>query len=298
MTKSRFLIAATLFAAMMLLVTSSALAQAGIPAPGLYVTDLKFNPDPVQMGSQVTFTPTFQNTTNGPVTFKWRVLIYEADTTNKSYGDTTWLTTEFPGGTSNQLSLGDWHASPDIVCNWYFVHVVWQDQDNNSVPFSTPDGKVFEKGFNTCNTPSTSTALVPTVVPTTAPVVTTASAPVRPGLYVSDLKFNPSPVQMGSQVTFTPTFQNTTGNPLTFKWRVLIYEADTTNKSYGDTTWTTTEFPGGPSDQLSLGDWHASPDIACNWYFVRVVLQDQDNNSIPFTTPDGNVFEKGFNTCP
>ncbi len=298
MTKSRAMIVAILFVLAVSFAASSAVAQASTPAPGLYVTDLKFNPSPVSMGSQVTFTPTFQNTASNPLTFKWRVLIYRAERTDRSYGDTTWTTTTFPTGAGDQLSLGDWHASPDIVCDWYFVHVVWQDQDNNSMPFTTPDGKVFEKGFNTCDALSLPTTSALTIPPPAAPIVPPASAVARPGLYVSDLKFNPSPVSMGTQVTFTPTFQNTANNPLTFKWRVLIYRADTTDKSYGDTTWTTTEFPGGASDQLSLGDWHASPDIVCNWYFVRVVWQDQDNNQVPLTTTDGNVFEKGFTTCP
>lgn len=153
MTKTKVMLTIAVFAVVLLLsmgAATGALAQTGSPAPGLYVTDLKIDPDPPTVGNTFTFTPSFQNTANSSLNFTWRVLIYRADTPAKSYSDTTWSNTSFPTGTSSLPSLGGWDLPSGTPCDWYFARVVWQDTNNNEVPFTTPDGKVFEKGFTTC----------------------------------------------------------------------------------------------------------------------------------------------------
>ncbi len=153
MSKTKIVLTLGLLALVLVLSVHAAApvqAQAGTPAPGLYVTDLAISPNPPTVGSTFTFTPSFLNTSNGPLTFDWRVLIYQADTPNKSYSDTTLGNTIFPTGASTVTSLGDWNLPLGTPCNWYFARVVFEDANNNQIPFTTPDGKVFEKGFTTC----------------------------------------------------------------------------------------------------------------------------------------------------
>ncbi|MBI4786802.1 MAG: hypothetical protein HY782_07130 [Chloroflexi bacterium] len=298
MTKLKVMLVAAALAALLSFAAIRAQAQTGTPAPGVYVADLKLNPDPPRAGNIFTFTPSFQNTANEPLNFVWRVLIYRADTPNRSYTDTTWTSTSFPTGSSDQRSLGDWDLPSGTACDWYFARVVFRDADNNQVPFTTTDGKVFEKGFTTCPPLDTTAATAPGVSPTPAPTTPPVASPSGPGLFVSDLKLNPDPPRVGNTFTFRPTFQNTTNNLFTITWRVLIYRAEQPNKSYTDTSLVTTGFPTGTTELVTPGGWVVPPGTPCDWYFARVVWQDVNNNLIPFTTPDGKVYEKGFTTCP
>lgn len=153
MTKTKVMLTVSVLALVLLVsmgAATNALAQTGSPAPGLYVTDLKIDPNPPTVGNTFTFTPSFQNTSNNSLTFNWRVLIYRAVAPDKSYSDTTWMTSSFPTGASTLLSPGEWNVPAGTPCDWYFARVVWQDDNNNEVPFMAPGGKVFEKGFTTC----------------------------------------------------------------------------------------------------------------------------------------------------
>jgi hypothetical protein len=282
MTKSKILIAIAALALLLSFAQTSARAETGTPAPGVFVMDLNMNPNPPRVGNTFTFTPSFQNTASDPLNFRWRVLIYRADTPSKSYTDTTWTPTSFPTGASALTSLGGWVLPSGTACDYYYATVVWLDANNNQVPFMKPDGTSFQKGFSTCP---------PLTVPGFA-------GGIPPGVFVTDLKLSPDPIRVGNTFTFSPSFQNTASTPLNFNWRVLIYRADTPFKSYTDTTWTPTSFPTGASSLNSMGQWVVPPGTACDYYYATVVWQDANNAQIPFMMPDGTPFQKGFTTCP
>lgn len=275
--------------------TSSATPAASatpIAPPGLYVTDLQISPNPPTVGNTFTFTAAFLNTANGDQNITWRVTIYRAAADQKSYTDTTWLRSTFAPGTANKLSDGDWWLPTGTLCDYYYARVVWIDSNNQSIPFTMPDGKVFQKGFNTCGSATSTSA-------TTSSAASSASAtPIAPaGLYVTDLQISPTPPKVGNTFTFTASFVNTANGDQNMKWRVAIYRAAADQTSYTDTTWLLSTFAPGTSTKLSDGDWWLPTGNPCDYYYARVVWMDNNNQSIPFTMPDGKVFQKGFNTC-
>lgn len=146
----RILLAAGTLALLLSATTVRVSAQAPTAPAGLYVTDLQIAPSLPTVGNTFTFTASFLNTATGEQNMKWRVLIYRAAAAQKSYSDTTWLASSFPVGASVKLSDGDWYLPLGTPCDYYFARVVWMDGNNQSIPFLTPDGRVFEKGFNTC----------------------------------------------------------------------------------------------------------------------------------------------------
>lgn len=262
---------------------SAAFVAPGSLPPGLFVTDLQISPTPPTVGNTFTFTAAFLNTASGDQNVTWRVVIYRAAADQKSYTDTTWLRTAFAPGSTNKLSDGDWWLPTGDPCDYYYARVVWMDNNNQSIPFTMPDGKVFQKGFNTCAQPASTPALAP-------------GSP-QPGLFVTDLQISPTPPKVGNTFTFTASFVNTASGDQNMKWRVLIYRAAADQTSYTDTTWLLSTFAPGTSTKLSDGDWWLPTGNPCDYYYARVVWMDNNNQSVPFTTPDGKVFQKGFNTC-
>ena len=84
-------------------------------------------------------------------------------------------------------------------------------------------------------TPEPTSALAtptPTPAPATPAVAPTVS--VRPGVYVTGLRFTPGAPKRGDPVTFYATFLNTTGREQHYQWLVEIWETDSTKKNpYG-----------------------------------------------------------------
>lgn len=123
------------------------------PGPGLFVTNVRLQPfDSPQHKMPTNFYVTFQNTTKSVQNYTWRVLVYRADAPKNSNFDTTIQAGAFPVGSEELLSPGTFnYGSTGNSCDYFFARVGWLDSNNAVTFFTTPDGKVYEKGFAVCN---------------------------------------------------------------------------------------------------------------------------------------------------
>ncbi len=271
--------------------TNTAVPAPTVP-PGLYVTNIRLQPEQPTFNQNITFAPTFLNTTGVVQNFRWAVYIYRADTPTKSDNETTVQLFNIPVGSTEFQSPGSYrYGATGNQCEYFFARVGWLDANNKITFFANTDGKVYEKGFKICDA-----ALIPTQVPPTPAPPTVPPTP-KPGLFVNDLRIQPAPAR-GFDLTFFPTFVNTQGTPMTFTWRVVIFKADNLNQSYSETAWLQTVFPVSPGEVKSEGTWKLPLGGPCENFVARVGWRDANNNTQFFMRPDGYVFEKPFAVCP
>ena len=262
-----------------------------IPA-GLYITSLDIVPDPPTRGSELLFYATFANTTGSPQTFRWIVYLYRSDNPTTSFGETTATTSITSLGAHTERSLGFWKLPLGGPCENFVGRVVWMDQNNKTTPFLKPDGQVFEKPFTVC-----AQADLPSPTPAPPSQPTTVPTP-PPGLFITDLRTDPNPPTRGSDVTFSPTFSNTTDTIQNYRWTIYISVAADPAHRISETSVLQTAFPVGVSEQKSLGSWKAPVVGPCEDFLARVVWLDQYNRANQFTEPDGRGFEKTLTVCP
>lgn len=259
--------------------------------PGLFVINLRIDPNPPTRGSDLVFSATFVNTTGAVQNFRWLVYIYRPDTQNNPFGQTTPLSTGIPIGTNEFKGAGAWKIGVGGPCENYIARAAWLDQNNQPVNFTRPDGAPFEKTFTVC-APSD----LPTAPPGPSPTPT-ATPTFAPGLFIIDVRTEPDPPTRGSELTFIPTFVNTTGSPVNLKWTVYIYRPGERN-SFGETTATTTNLANGINDYRSTGFWKLPLGGPCESFVARVGWFDSDNKINLFKTFDNQVFEKPIIVCP
>jgi hypothetical protein len=129
----------------------------------------------------------------------------------------------------------------------------------------------------------------------------TALTSFAPGIYVTAIRQIPiKPVSGGDFVTFYVSFANTTGKPVTFKWRVRIWTLDDSVHSFGDTTVLTTEIQPGVTELASASNWRTNPG-PCTSFYARAYLINTDLSADPieFKKPDGSPAPKtDFQVCP
>ncbi len=262
--------------------------------PGLYVSALRLTPAQPAFNQNIAFAPTFVNATGTVQNFTWKVYIWRADTVTKTDNETSAQLTAFPAGVSSFTSLGSYrYGATGYQCEYFFARVGWLDANNKVTYFTKPDGTDFNQGFKICDI-----NIIPTNVPPTA--ASTAVPPTPgPGLFVTNLRLQPSGTpQHFMPTTFFATFQNTTTTVQNFTWRVYIYRADTPNKSNIETTNLLTAFPVGTEEVQSLGTFtYGATGNPCDYFFARVGWIDANNKITFFTTPDGQVYQKGFQVC-
>ena len=120
------------------------------PPPGLFVTDLRTDPNPPTRGSDVIFYPTFSNTTNTVQNYHWTIYIFTSADRTHRISETSELQTAFPAGMSEQKSLGSWKAPVVGPCEDFVAHVIWFDPNNKANQFVKPNGEPFEKTLTVC----------------------------------------------------------------------------------------------------------------------------------------------------
>lgn len=275
------------------IVTWTPLPTVALPTvnPGLFMSNLRIDPNPPTRGTDLVFSATFVNTTGAIQNVKWLVYIYRPDNSSNPFGQTTALLTGIPTGTNEFKGAGSWKIGLGGPCENYIARTAWLDQNNQRVNFTRPDGTPFEKPFTVC-APSD----LPSATPGPSPVPT-ATPTFAPGLFVIDLHTDPDPPTRGSDLGFIPTFVNTTGSPANVKWIVYIYRPGERN-STGETTATTSNLGNGINDYRSNGFWKLPLGGPCESFVARVAWFDSGNQARMFTTFDNQTFEKPLIICP
>ena len=120
------------------------------PLPGLFMTDLRTDPNPPVRGSDLAFYPTFSNTTTSVQNYRWIVYIFTSDDSAHRIGETTSTQSGFPPGVTEAKSLGAWKLPLGGPCQEFVARPAWLDPNNKSTQFFKPDGMAFEKKLNVC----------------------------------------------------------------------------------------------------------------------------------------------------
>jgi len=144
---------------------------------------------------------------------------------------------------------------------------------------------------------------LPTLTPlhaTGTPTATVISS-FAPGVYATGIRLVPTkPASGGDPVAFYVTFVNTTGKPVTFKWRIKIWSPDDARNAFGDTTILTSEIQPGITELASAQNWKTNPG-PCTPFYARVynVNTDITADPIEFRKPDGSPGPRtDFQVCP
>jgi hypothetical protein len=149
----------------------------------------------------------------------------------------------------------------------------------------------------TTSAPTAATAVPATV--TTAPASTPASPAAVPGLYVTNIRLDPSQPAHAQDTSFFVTFLNTASTENNQKWQVYIYKADNPARRNNETTVLQTPFQPGSIELKAIGTFkYGATGNACDFFFAIVVTLDQNNKGIELTKPgELQRFEKGFSIC-
>jgi hypothetical protein len=260
-------------------------------APGLYVTNLRTDPNPPLRGTDLIFYPTFLNTTGTLQNYRWNVFLYRPDNLTTRFGEATRTDTSIPINGGEFRSVGGWKIPIGGPCENFVARVVFFDQNNQALPFPKPDGTVFQKDLTVCALIDLPNYPTPSLVPPT-PTVTPG-----PGLYVVDIRTQPDPPVRNVELNFFVSFVNTTGNIQNQKWVVYIYRSGEPN-AFGQTTGATTMFLSTIGEAQSAGFWRLSGGGPCENFVVRAAWFNQENKAVFFTTFDGRPFEKNLTVCP
>ncbi len=132
-------------------------------------------------------------------------------------------------------------------------------------------------------------------VPPTAPATATPQAP--PGVYATNIRSRVlDPNARPTQIVFTVSFFNNTGQPANFtRWRVLIYRQGE-NKSFGDTPGLERSIADGISTQ-DTQPWNINV-AQCENFFAIPIWENNEGARTPFLAPDGSQVSTPVQVCP
>lgn len=153
-------------------------------------------------------------------------------------------------------------------------------------------------------TPPPPTATADADASPVATLTATDSAPaptvaVKPGVYVSSLRFDPRAPKRGEPVVFLPTFVNATGKPQSFKWLVEIWEATGNKKNpYGQADARQQQIPPGTTELATGNSWKVAGGGPCIPFRARAVYEDDQTRRIPFKQTNGKDLWVNFQVCP
>jgi hypothetical protein len=260
-------------------------------APGLYVTNLRTDPNPPLRGTDLYFYPTFLNSTGTPQNYRWNVFLFRPDNLNTRFGEATRTDSSIPQGSGEFKSVGGWKIPVGGPCENFVARVVFFDQNNQPQTFNKPDGTPFQKDLTVC-------ALIDLPnYPTPSPVPPTPTITPGPGVFATDIRTQPDPPVRNIELNFFVTFVNTTGNAKNLKWVVLIYRPGEPN-AFGQTTGATSTIYSAVAETQSAGFWKLSGGGPCENFVARAVWFNEENKPVLFTTFDGKPLEKNLTVCP
>ncbi len=259
--------------------------------PGLYVTELRTDPNPALRGPDISFYAKFLNATGAQQNYRWTVYLYRPDNLSRVTGETTRTESGITVGNSEFKSQGTWKIPVGGPCEDFVARVVFFDQNNQPVPFMKPDGQMFQKELRVCALIDLPNLATPTLLPPT-PTPTPG-----PGIYVTDIRIQPEPPTRNIDLNFIVTFANTTGTAPHTKWVVFIYRPGEPN-AFGQTTGATSTILSAIADAQSAGAWKLSGGGPCEDFVARVAFFDQNNKPVTYLGFDNKPFEKTFKVCP
>jgi hypothetical protein len=144
-------------------------------------------------------------------------------------------------------------------------------------------------------------------IATTVPALLTATptveqpagiTPAPPGLYVTDIHLDPTAPARRQDIHFYAVFLNTTGSTTNLRWKALVYKADNTKNSLGETGPTLSEIPSGQGEQKTSSAWRLVGGGGCENFIARIVAVDDKNKTkFVLNKPDGTPFEISFSVC-
>jgi len=122
----------------------------GLPA-NVYVTNLRFSPNPPPQRQQIHFTATFLNTQPQPVPITWRVVFLSLDKNghNKDWGQSEPVSIQVPPGQS-EFSLSYVPVTSFGPCVVLQILAAQRMPDNARVFFPSPGGGSFATSANFC----------------------------------------------------------------------------------------------------------------------------------------------------
>ncbi len=134
---------------------------------------------------------------------------------------------------------------------------------------------------------------------TPTPVLVNPTVAVKPGLYVSSLRFTPRTPKRGDPLTFFVTFVNTTGKPQNYKWLVEIWEQDTNKKNpYGQADAAERNIPVGTNERGTGSSFKVAGGGPCVPLRARVVFENDQGVRVPFKRTNGSDLWVNFQVCP
>ncbi|MBI4786724.1 MAG: hypothetical protein HY782_06740 [Chloroflexi bacterium] len=150
--------------------------------------------------------------------------------------------------------------------------------------------------------PATATATFTLAAPTAAPlatatIVVTPTAVIPPGVYVTGLRVEPVVPVRRQDVTFFPTFLNTSGATVNYRWLVYIFKLEVQKNSLGETPSIVAGIPVGQGEQIPGGGWRLTGGGGCEEFVARVAWLDSAKKPTFFNKPDGSLFESKFSVC-
>jgi hypothetical protein len=150
------------------------------------------------------------------------------------------------------------------------------------------------------NTVPTSTSEpTATLVPATdtpIPIPTATITPAfPPGVYITAIRVEPPDPKRRQDVTFYPTFINTTDTPKGYRMVVYVYRPNQSN-SMGESTGNGITIPVGTFEFRAPG-WRLGGPGGCEDFVVRVGWVDDNKRRTLFTQPDGRVPERAITVC-
>jgi hypothetical protein len=161
--------------------------------------------------------------------------------------------------------------------------------------------------------PPTAGATQPTAAPTTsgptpanavpatatvAPTIVAAPPAAPPGLYVTNIRLEPSQPAHAKDIAFSVSFLNTASADQNPKWVIFVYRADNPTRANTQTAVTQSTVPVGTLDvQANPTVRFGGTGNACDYYFAQVDLIDINNKGTPIPQPDGQPYTKGFAVC-
>lgn len=173
------------------------------------------------------------------------------------------------------------------------------------LPTATPEELATEEPtvLATATTEATAEPVATEVVEATstpAPPPTLAATPTPqapPGVYATSIRSRIlDPNAKPTQLVFTVSFFNNTGEQANFtRWRVLIYRQGE-NKSFGDTPGLERSIADGTSVQETQ-PWNINV-AQCENFFAVPIWETEEGARTPFLAPDGSEVSTPFQVCP